>query len=160
MHTKAHLRTHQTSSDCELCRRKFLQRIISSVVLCLRKPLEMRISSVVDCLRIMGRVSLVDGGGGRAHGLASRDEQQLLDSGDLEVRTVDELCLRILSRRRGLKSLWDRSGDKCVRESLRPREALSGLSESLLARLSWLLSASGLRAGWEPRRLFGAQESS
>lgn len=60
----------------------------------------------------MGRVSLVEGGG-RAQGLASRDEQQLLDSGDLEVLTVDELCLRILSLRRGLKSREvERSGDK------------------------------------------------
>lgn len=71
----------------------------------------MRISSVVDCLRIIGRVSLVEGGG-RAHGLASRDEQQLLDSGDLDVLTVDELCRRTRSLRLGLKSLCDRSGDK------------------------------------------------
>lgn len=42
------------SSLCELCLRKFLHRIISSVVDCLRKPLAIKISSVVDCLLIAG----------------------------------------------------------------------------------------------------------
>lgn len=48
-----------------------------------------------------------------------------------------------------------------MRESRLPREALSGLSESLRALRSLLLSASGLSAGCEPLRLlFGAHESS
>jgi hypothetical protein len=41
-------RDRDKSSLCEDWRRKFLHRILSSVVDCLRKPLAMRISSVVD----------------------------------------------------------------------------------------------------------------
>jgi hypothetical protein len=47
-------RDRDKSSLCEDCRRKFLHRILSSVVDCLRKPLAMRISSVVDCRRMIG----------------------------------------------------------------------------------------------------------
>lgn len=48
--TKTKTNLWQVSSDCELWRRKFRQRIISSVVLCLRKPRAIKISSVVlDC---------------------------------------------------------------------------------------------------------------
>lgn len=56
-------------------------RIISSVVDCLRNPRAMRISSVVLCLRIAG--AWVGGGGGRAQGDGSLDEQVLELSGDL-----------------------------------------------------------------------------
>lgn len=57
--------THRhVSSLCELWRRKFLHRIISSVVLCRLKPRDMRISSVVDCLRIDGRGAHSVGKGG------------------------------------------------------------------------------------------------
>lgn len=57
-----------------LCRRKFRQRIISSVVLCRRKPRDIKISSVVDCRRMAGRGAhsvIGNGGGARAHGLGS-----------------------------------------------------------------------------------------
>ena len=62
------------SSLCELCRRKFLHRIISSVVLWRRKPRDINISSVVDCRLIAGRGAhsvIGNGGGARAHGLGS-----------------------------------------------------------------------------------------
>lgn len=63
----------QTSSDCELCRLKLRQRIISSVVLCLRKPRAMRISSVVlDCRLIAwGRETHSMGWFGMRPGLGS-----------------------------------------------------------------------------------------
>lgn len=62
------------SSLCELWRRKFRHRIISSVVLWRRNPRDIKISSVVDCLRIAGRGAhsvMGNGGGARAHGLGS-----------------------------------------------------------------------------------------
>lgn len=61
----------QVSSLWELWRRKFRQRIISSVVLWRRNPREIKISSVVDCRRMAGRGAHSVGGGGRAHGLWS-----------------------------------------------------------------------------------------
>lgn len=71
--------THrEVSSLCELWRRKFRQRIISSVVLWRRKPLAIRISSVVDWRRIEGRATFSTGrGGGLAHGLASLRERRI-----------------------------------------------------------------------------------
>lgn len=53
------------------------------------------------------------------------------------MRPADDDCLRTFDLRRGLPSLsWLRSGDKCCLESRRPRDALSGLKLSLLARRS------------------------
>lgn len=150
--------THrQTSSLCELCRRKFLQRIISSVVDCRRNPLAISISSVVDCLRMAGRwfCSTVVCVCGLEQGLGSREEQQLFESGDLGDLAAELLCLRSVCRL-GLPSRsWDRSGDRCVRESRRPpRDALSGDRESRReVRLSQSSGGSGLSAGWEPRLL-------
>lgn len=69
------------SSLCELCLRKFLQRIISSVVLCRLKPRAIKISSVVDCLLIMGACWMLPGD--LAQGLGSLEEHDEL-SGDLE----------------------------------------------------------------------------
>lgn len=67
----------QVSSLWELWRRKFRQRIISSVVLWRRNPREMRISSVVDWRRIAGRGAHSVGGGGRAQGLGSLWQRRL-----------------------------------------------------------------------------------
>ncbi|KNC23318.1 hypothetical protein FF38_02077 [Lucilia cuprina] len=86
----------QTSSLCELWRRKLRHLIISSVVDCLRKPRAIKISSVVDCLLMAGLLlpcSTTGNGGGLPQGLASRDEQILVESGDLELRAAEELCL-------------------------------------------------------------------
>lgn len=94
-------------------------------------------------------------GGGRPQGLASREEQTLVESGDLELRAAEELCLLKIWRRWGLLSRsWLRSGDKWARESrLPPREALSGLRESLRElRRCPSSGGSGLKAGWEPLR--------
>lgn len=69
----------QVSSLCELCRRKFRQRIISSVVDCRRNPRDMRISSVVLCRRMAGRgAHSGGGGGGRPHGLGSLQMDTIL----------------------------------------------------------------------------------
>ncbi|BFG02210.1 uncharacterized protein DMAD_01781 [Drosophila madeirensis] len=97
--------------------------------------------------------STVGSGGGREQGLGSRDEPQLLDSG--EWRAAELLWRRSVCRR-GLPSRsCVRSGERWVRESRRPpREALSGERESRReARRSQSSGGSGLRAGWEPRRL-------
>lgn len=73
---KAYVATYlDVSSLCELCRRKFRHRIISSVVDCRRNPLDIRISSVVDCLLIAGRDS--GSGGGLADGLWSLNNSKV-----------------------------------------------------------------------------------
>lgn len=136
----------QASSLCELCLRKFLHLIISSVVDCRRNPRAMRISSVVDCLRIIVL------SGGRAQGLGSRLEQEL-DSG-LRARPMraHEACLLKRLRRRAADGLNSpppaRSGLNCER-SLRGLAAESGLNESLRA----LPSSSGPKDGPESLRL-------
>lgn len=146
------------SSLCELCLLKFLHRIISSVVLCLRNPRAMRISSVVDCRLMAGRCSCGGGGTALLHGLGSRLELQLLESGDLGcpgmgVRFPPAIELDCLLRRprllraTGLRSLSVlRSGLKCVLESRLLRDAESGLKLSLLA-LRPDSSTSGLNVG-------------
>lgn len=122
----------QQSSDCDDCLRKFRQRIISSVVLWRRNPLAMRISSVVDCLRIAGRSCGVDATAGLLHGEASLEEQVDEESGErgeCEPRrwpAIEVDCLRRRPRRlrpTGETSRsFDRSGERCERESRRPRE--------------------------------------
>lgn len=113
---------------------------------------------MVDWRRMAGRwfcSTVVTVGPGREQGLGSREEQQLLESGDRGDRAAELLCRRSVCRR-GLPSRsWDLSGDKWVRESRRPpREALSGDRESRRdVRRSQSSGGSGLRAGWEPRRL-------
>lgn len=73
---------------------------------CRRNPRAIRISSVVDCLLMAGReVHSELCGGGLEHGLGSRDEQQLLDSGERGVRIpADDDCLLNLLFRLGLLS--------------------------------------------------------
>lgn len=120
-----------TSSLWELCLRKFLHRIISSVVDCLRNPRAIKISSVVDWRLFVWRILSLDLIFG--HGLASLDEQQLLDSNERESLAVDEECLCNLFLCLGLvsSSVW---------ESLR-LSILSGLKLSrrlLLSGLIWL----------------------
>lgn len=69
-----------------------------------------------------------------------RDEQQLLDSGDRGFRPADDDCLRTFDLLLGLPSRsWLRSGDKCCRESRRPRDALSG-AVSIIKTLIQLFS--------------------
>lgn len=92
---------------------------------------------------------------GLEQGLGSRDEEQLLESGDRAERAAELLCRRSVWRL-GLPSRsCDRSGERCVRESRRPpREALSGESESRReVRRSQSSGGSGLSAGCEPRLL-------
>lgn len=115
------------SSLCDDWRRKFLQRIISSVVDCRRKPRAIRISSVVDWRRIAG-AWLTGAGGALLHGDGSRDEHVEEESGERggTPRPVMEVdCLLRRPRRprpTGEASLSPlRSGDRCVRESRRPR---------------------------------------
>lgn len=61
---------------------------------CRRNPRAIRISSVVDCLLMAGLEVHSELCGGREQGLGSRDEQQLLDSGERGVRTpADDDCL-------------------------------------------------------------------
>lgn len=121
---------------------------------------------MVDCLRIAGRCGVLslDCPGILPHGLGSRLEQQLLESGDLLVLAIDDDCLRRRALLLGLVSLsWLRSGDKCDLESRLPLEALSGLKLSLLARRSFS-SPSGLSAGCDSLRVpqppGGKQDSS
>lgn len=73
---------------------------------CRRNPRAIRISSVVDCLLMAGReFALSELCGGREQGLGSRDEQQLLDSGERGVRTpADDDCLLKRLFLRGLLS--------------------------------------------------------
>jgi hypothetical protein len=74
-------RERERSSLCDDCRRKFRQRIISSVVDWRRKPRAIRISSVVDCRRMIG-AWLIGAGGALLQGEGSRDEQVDDDSGE------------------------------------------------------------------------------
>lgn len=83
----------RTSSLCELWRRKFRQRIISSVVLWRRNPRDIRISSVVDWRRMAGRELSSGGGGGRAHGLGSLGK--LLD---IKIKTILKLTRKVLEK--------------------------------------------------------------
>lgn len=122
----------QTSSLCELCLRKFLHRIISSVVDCLLNPLAIKISSVVDWRLFVCRILSLDLIFGC--GLASLDEQQLLDSNDRESLAFDEewlcslfLCLGLVS-----SSVWE---SLCI-------SILSGLKLSRRLLLSGLTGFS------------------
>lgn len=67
----------QTSSLCELWRRKFLHLIISSVVDWRLNPRAIRISSVVDWRLIVGRMEQSVGGGGLEQGLGSLEYRMI-----------------------------------------------------------------------------------
>lgn len=150
------------SSLCVLWRRKFLARMMSSVVDWRRKPRESRISSVVDWRRSpisFGECSLEE-----------HVEEESGERGDREGRrprpqysaaVVDcRLSLLLGDVSRELESLA--SGERCGRESRRPflpkdsssTAAESGESESRRHFLDMpsVSGPSGERKGREPRR--------
>jgi len=125
-------RDRERSSLWDDCRRKFRQRIISSVVDCRRNPRAMRISSVVDWRRIITGAWLVGAGGALLQGEGSREEHVEDDSGDRggiprhPAPPVMEVDWRRSRPRRPRptgdtsRSVPVRSGDRCDLESLRP----------------------------------------